>query len=218
MAADNSFATKVAEEARSSISNVVETHYAHKIHIDDAAGIYDCDCSGFVQYLLGRTAPDHLTTLLELGLRNPDKRPLAYNFYDFFHGLPTDESAGSNGWIQITRLEDATLGDIVAWKLHGPDEAGDTGHVFVVAEAPTPLTDDHGDNTHFAVKIYDASSTEHFNDSRSAGGKFHDGIGAGTIHIETNASGVPCQHRFGEATRYHTSPTAIGRIVPFPSG
>jgi hypothetical protein len=218
MAADSSLATKVAEEAVSSISNVVETHYTHKINIDDAAGIYDCDCSGFVEHLLCRIAPDHLAPLLKLSTGNKDKRPLAYDFHDFFHGLPTAESARTNGWLQITKLEDATRGDIVAWKLHGNNEPGDTGHVFVVAEVPTPLIGEHDGNVHFAVKVYDSSSEEHFNDSRSDGGKFKGGVGSGTLHIETDANGVPFRYRFGKAGQYRTAPTAIGRIEPFPSG
>ena len=218
MAADSSLANQVADEAVSSISNVVETHYTHKIHIDDAAGIYDCDCSGFVEHLLCRTVPDHLALLLELSTGNNDKRPLAYDFYEFLHVQPTTEAARTNGWLQITTLADAVPGDIVAWKLHGSNEPGDTGHVFVVAEVPTPLTAEQDGNVHFAVKAYDSSSKEHFNDSRSDGGSFKGGVGSGTLHIETDANGIPFRFRFGEATQYQTAPTAIGRVEPLTSG
>jgi hypothetical protein len=114
MAEDSNLAARVAGEAASSILNVFETHYTHEIHIDDAAGIYDCDCSGFVEYLLSRAVPNQLAPLQDLSTSNHDERPLAHDFYTFFYGLPTTESAGTNGWLQITTLEDTTRGDIVA--------------------------------------------------------------------------------------------------------
>lgn len=169
MAEDSNLATKVAGEAAFSILNVSETHYTHEICIDDAAGIYDCDCSGFVEYLLSRTAPNQLAPLRDL---STDERPLAHDFYTFFSCLPTTESAGTNGWLQITTLEDTTRGDIVAWNLHDSNEPGDTGHVFVIAEAPTPLIGGHDSSATFAVKVYDSSSKEHFGDSRGDGNDF----------------------------------------------
>lgn len=98
----------------------------------------------------------------------------------------------------------------MAWRLHGSNEPGDTGHVFVVAEMPTPLTSEHDGNVHFAVRVYDSSSKEHFNDSRSDGASFKGGVGSGTLHIETDANSIPFRFRFGEATQYQTAPTAIG--------
>jgi hypothetical protein len=88
MAEDSNLATKVAGEAASSILNVSETHYTHEICIDDAAGIYDCDCSGFVEYLLSRTAPNQLAPLRDLSTGNHDERPLAHDFYTFFPAYP----------------------------------------------------------------------------------------------------------------------------------
>jgi len=218
MAEDSNLATKVAGEAASSILNVSETHYTHEICIDDAAGIYDCDCSGFVEYLLSRTAPSQLAPLRDLSTGNHDERPLAHDFYTFFSGLPTTESARKNGWLQVTTLEDTTRGDIVAWNLHDSNVPGDTGHVFVVAEAPTQLIGGHDSSVTFTVKVYDSSSKEHFDDSRGDGNDFKGGVGSGTLHIQTDANGAPVRFRFSETTSYHTAPIAIGRIEPFPSG
>jgi hypothetical protein len=218
MAEDSSLAAKVAGEAASSILNVLKTRYTHEIHIDDTAGIYDCDCSGFVEYLLSRTAPNHLTPLRDLSTDNDDERPLAHDFYTFFSRLPTTESDGTNGWLQITTLGGTTRGDIVAWNLHDSNEPGDTGHVFVVAEAPTPLIGGHDSSVTFAVNVYDSSSKEHFNDSRGDGDDFKGGVGSGTLHIQVDAGGAPVRFRFSETSSYHMAPIAIGRIEPFLSG
>ena len=75
MAEDSNLATKVAREATSSILNVSETHYTHEICIDGAAGIYDCDCSGFVEHLLLHAAPNQLAPLRDLS-RKEKSAPL----------------------------------------------------------------------------------------------------------------------------------------------
>ena len=94
MAEDSNLAAKVAGKAASSILSVLKTRYTHEIRIDDTAGIYYCDCSGFVEYLLSRTAPNHLIPLRDLSTNNHDKRPLAHDFYTFFSRLTTTESEG----------------------------------------------------------------------------------------------------------------------------
>ena len=39
------------------LSGMRETHYQHSTHVDRAGGVYDMDCSGFVDYLMKRVAP-----------------------------------------------------------------------------------------------------------------------------------------------------------------
>ena len=215
MEPDSSFATKVAEEAASAISHIVETHYTHTIIIDHAAGIYDCDCSGFVEHLLSRTFSDHLTPLFELSAPN---RPQADIFYDFLASLPTAaQSAGINGWRQVITLEAVARGDVLAWKLHGSEERGDTGHVVVVAEVPTRLTGETDGAGQFALEVYDSSVIEHFDDSRGSGPSFKSGVGSGIIHIEVDAQGAPIAFQFHEAAQWHCVPIAVGRIEPFSS-
>ena len=62
--------------AQSIVSNHAETHYSYAIHIDPTVGVYDTDCSGFVDYLLKRSRP----TPTVLSPRNPvtfDRGPLS---------------------------------------------------------------------------------------------------------------------------------------------
>jgi hypothetical protein len=47
----------IAYAAEKLLDDVRETHYQHKTHVLQSAGIYDMDCSGFVDFLLKRVAP-----------------------------------------------------------------------------------------------------------------------------------------------------------------
>jgi hypothetical protein len=76
----------------------------------------------------------------------------------------------------------------------------------------------HDSSVTFAVKVYDSSSKEHFDDSRGDGKDFKGGVGSGTLHIQTDANGAPVRFRFSETTSYHTAPIVIGRVEPFSSG
>lgn len=92
---ETSLAAKLADEAADTVANLVETHYTHEIFIDDADGVYDCDCSGYVEHLLAGMAVRHLSLIRE-GIG--DTRPLAADFHAFFAKLPKTESNVTNGW------------------------------------------------------------------------------------------------------------------------
>ena len=224
---DSSLAGQLADLAASSIADVVETKYVHDIHIDAAAGIYDCDCSGFVEYLLCIIALNHLRPLRDVGNKNPNNhagRPLAHDFYTFCSGLPTTASSVDHGWRQITTLAETKRGDIVVWSLHDSDEPGDTGHVFIVAEQPTSLAgddeddEDDGSSSSFAVAVYDSSNIPHYADSRAHGQRYRDGIGSGVIRVDVDDASRPIGFQFNAGNKHHNQPIAIARIVPFSEG
>jgi hypothetical protein len=54
-------AEQAAWHAEFSVNNLQQTAYQHaeNISIDVDRGRYDCDCSGFVSFVLERAAPDH---------------------------------------------------------------------------------------------------------------------------------------------------------------
>lgn len=209
IAEDTSLAAKLADEAADTVANLVETHYTHKIFIDDTDGIYDCDCSGYVEHLLARIAVRHLTPIRE---STSDTRPLARDFYAFFAKLPKVESNVTDGWLQIATLAETNRGDIIAWSLHDPN-TDDTGHVFIVADTPTQI-----DDKSFSVKLYDSSANEHFEDSRGKGPEFKGGIGTGSIHMTIGADGAPTGFRFNEKASHHEAPIAIARAQRFSAG
>jgi hypothetical protein len=100
---------RTADEARHIIDSVQQTDYQHNIHIVAAEGIYDCDCSGFLEYVLSRVAPQHLK---QIPLSPGETRPLAHDFAKFFRSRPLETA---EGWRQIRHLHDARRGDLIAW-------------------------------------------------------------------------------------------------------
>jgi hypothetical protein len=190
----------IAEAAENLIGDIRETHYQHKTCVVPAEGIYDMDCSGFVDYLLKRVAPQQYANLpIETG----HARPRAAMYFDLFHGLPENPAPG---WKSIDRLADAQRGDIIAWSLEAPTQKpGDTGHVVVVASPPVPAN-----QREYRVEVYDSSGIHHDDDSRP---KATSGIGKGVITFKVDERGIPVGFQFNSLAHFHLEPIAIGRLV-----
>jgi len=193
---------QVAGETIRILGNMQQTRYQHNIYIDETAGTYFVDCSGFVSYILERVAPNHLSLI---SFDPPETRPLAQDYYNFFSSLPTETT---NGWRQILTLAHARSGDLVAWALAPPNE--DTGHVFVVAADPVQISEDT-----YSVEAYDASDILHYDDSRGPGKRFQTGVGSGTFHIQINGGGSPIAFQFGPGDPVVPNSIAIGRCEGF---
>ena len=82
---------QLASKAEFIVANLEETHYQHTDNIDTGAGVYDCDCNGFVGFVLESVAPDRYAM-------NPKEanqpRPRASEYYKFFASL-TPELPGA---------------------------------------------------------------------------------------------------------------------------
>jgi hypothetical protein len=97
----------IADAAEKLLGAIHETHYQHRTYIVESAGIYDMDCSGFVDFLLKRVAPEQYVCLpIEPG----HARPRAAMYFELLSGLPGNRVPG---WNPIDRLADAQRGDIV---------------------------------------------------------------------------------------------------------
>ena len=190
----------IAEAAENLIGDLRETRYQHQTYVVPAEGIYDMDCSGFVDYLLKRVAPQQYANLpIETG----HARPRAAMYFDLFHGLPENPAPG---WKSIDRLADAQRGDIIAWSLEAPTQKpGDTGHVVVVASPPVPAN-----QREYRVEVYDSSGIHHDDDSRP---KATSGIGKGVITFKVDERGIPVGFQFNSLAHFHLEPIAIGRLV-----
>jgi hypothetical protein len=208
MAASESLALMLADQAADVLANVKETRYVHTIYVDTVAGIYDVDCSGFASWLLQQIASNHLQ---QIPVDASAHRPLAHNYYEFFASRSND---AEQGWQQISGLADAREGDLVAWKLADTPHGGDTGHVFVVHATPVP----NPDGT-LRIHAIDASDVKHFDDSRGTGpGQFATGVGSGFIHFQVDGDGNPTAFQFNANETPVTAPIAICRIQPLGSG
>lgn len=202
-AKEASTAGQIAGEAERILSNVVETRYQHTTDIQPDTGIYYCDCSGYVSYVLQQIAPKHLQAIPKES--NWD-RPRAFKYYQYFASLASN---ASGGWHPIHHLMDSLPGDILAWEettVDPPPPNMDTGHVLILAEEPKLL-----DNGVMSVAVYDSSDVLHFEDSRDQDGEFESGVGAGVLRFKTDSTGHPTAVQFNAQRSFHNHPIAIGR-------
>lgn len=197
----------IAAKAESVVNTLTQTDYQHVEKIDASAGVYDCDCNGFVSYILSNTVPQQYALIPK---EVNQLRPRAFKYFNFFASL-TPESTG--GWSRVDRLQDARRGDVMAWRFPTIHPDIDTGHVMLLAESPTL---DHS-GEFFAVRIYDSAAKAHFDDTRMPGGqpspKGKTGVGSGFINLQVDGEGRPIAYLFAPPAdaEYSYRPIAIGR-------
>jgi len=190
----------LADAAQRLLSDVRETHYQHKTHVDRTEGVYNMDCSGFVDYLLKRIAPRQFG---QLPIESGHARPRAAMYFQLLHRLREQPLPG---WEAIRQLAHARRGDIIAWELQAStQEPGDTGHVVIVAADPIQET-----QIICRVEVYDSSGIHHDDDSRL---EHTSGVGKGIITFRVNESGEPISFQFNSRAHFHDEPIAIGRLV-----
>jgi hypothetical protein len=200
---------EIAAKAEEIVNTLTQTDYQHKDNIVPATGVYDCDCNGFVGFVLQSTAPNHLAKVTK---ESNQPRPRAFEYFTFFASL-TPNSSGD--WKRVDRLEDANRGDIIAWRFPTLEPHKDTGHVVILAE--TPRLAATGD--FFTVRIYDSAIEAHFDDTRKPGGNPSPtgatGVGSGILNFKVDGAGRPLAYLFAPplTAQYSYRTIAIGRAV-----
>jgi hypothetical protein len=198
----NAASKSVYDEAMRILSSIQSTKYEHTTNIDEKEGRYYCDCSGFVGYVLNRTVSKDDRSG---PLHNGDRRPVAAEFERHFEAAPT-KSSRSTLWQQVTRLEDARPGDVIAWRLAVP-KPNDTGHVVIVAEQPVVENDG-------IVKVVAIDSTV-LPSADITADKGKTGIGRRTMWFTVDQEGRPSGYIRGSRTATPKTDTiAIGRPLP----
>ena len=197
-------ARTIADFAETLVDTLTQTDYRHRDRIDAAAGVYICDCSGFVGYVLGQTAESHFGLVLKETGRS---RPRAFSYYDYFASL-TPESGPD--WRRVDFLADARRGDIVAWRFPTIEKGRDTGHVVFLAETPT--LDASG--AFYVARVYDSAAKAHFDDTRPSP-KGDTGVGSGVLRFKLDGAGRPIAYLFAPpaTAQYSYRPIAIGRAL-----
>ena len=179
--------------------------YSHVTRVDEAAGRYDFDCSGMVSWVLRRAAPRAQGAVAWGLTRQP---PLARDYYQRI--AATRAGRDRYGWRRIERVADAQPGDVIAWIKPREIRSPNTGHVAFIVDAPRAVP---GSADRFLVRIADASSFQHQDDTRAGAGRT--GYGRGTILVVTDAQGAPIAYGWaGERSRWvFETRIAIGRPV-----
>lgn len=214
---------RIYEKADEIFANVTVNHYQH-VHenADQQITFSDnshcsvlTDCSGFVSYLLNAIAPKQYQTVLQITRRS---HPRARDFATFITSLTPEKS--ENGWMRLTNFRDLRRGDIIAWaKQVDPDVASDkkahSGHVLVVAEQPTIVSESEVRTSeaevragnlekpqeleefqvekfrYVTVSVIDSSSVKHFSPETlppNASQRTRDGVGKGNIRLILNSA------------------------------
>jgi hypothetical protein len=169
-------------EVRGELAAMHTTRYQHNTEVNTARGEFFYDCSGFLDYALGRAAP---TDLSALPVNIKAHRPLAR---DFEHHLrqAANGVGGGGPWRTVASVAELRPGDVIAWLEPADSKTRNTGHVLVVLRAPEPNPRRANE---WLVEIADSAISPHANDSRRAdqGG----GLSSGTVGLSVDGSGRP---------------------------
>lgn len=195
-------AARLVQEDERQLSIMRSTHYQHKTDVDEGAGRFDYDCSGFLDYVLRSVAPD---AYKELPVSKPSaKRPLAQDFYALFSGL----AQPSGSWSTVPKASELEPGDIVSWLRPPDNDSNNTGHVMLVRAKPSRNPQESDE---LLVPVIDSTSSPHAADSRAKG---QTGLGSGTIGLIVDAAGRAVSYRWrgGLSRREEITPIALGRL------
>jgi hypothetical protein len=122
---------------------------ANQVRIVDDRLVAQTDCSGFISYVLSKSAPLHYKAVMEFarrqyvegqkqkGLPVEDGKPFypdAKDYADFFATL--DANTTKHGWVAVDSVWDLQQGDIIAWGKDGWNGNGNSGHIAMVIEPP----------------------------------------------------------------------------------
>ncbi len=138
--------------------------YNHNTKVDIAKGQFEFDCSGLVNWILQQTAP---TAYAELKA----ERPRVIEYVKALKAIPYDKP--SPGWRRVKKIEDAEPGDVIAWPTPDWYPSDASGHMGIVYGKPEKVSGG------YLIRIADATSYPHGEDSREGG----TGFGFGTILV-----------------------------------
>ncbi len=168
----------ILERLKRIFETLSESKYSHETLVDERAGRYEFDCSGLVSWVLRRTAPGAHGVVVG---RSRNGRPLARDYYrEIAATRPGPRTP--RGWARVTRVDEASAGDVIAWLKPEEVRSTNTGHVAFLLAAPRPTDLIPGG---FLLRIADASRYQHDDDDRSQSGRT--GFGSGTILVVADA-------------------------------
>jgi hypothetical protein len=187
------------EEVERELNAMRVTRYQHTTAVDEGRGSYFYDCSGLLDYAMGRVRPADLTPVPHI-----KARPLAADIEGYLHrGL----TGPIEGWQALARVDALGPGDVVAWQATEDSTTGDTGHVMVVLAGPTQNS---ARAAEWLLRVADSTLNPHALDSRRPGTT---GLGTGTIGLLVDERGAPTAFYWRGGVSQQAKPTqiALGR-------
>jgi hypothetical protein len=183
-------------EAYREVEGMHESKYAHTTKVDEATGTFEYDCSGFLDYALGRVDPQALKDLPT----STKNRPLAG---DIVRGIDAAAHGKSGAWRSVRTVRDLVPGDVVAWLSTDRSTNGDTGHAMIALTTAYQNPKRPGE---WLLDIADSTDHPHAKDSRKDGDT---GLGTGTIGLVTDKAGHPTAFYWRGGLSPHQVPTQI---------
>ena len=197
-------------EAQRELATMKSSHYQHHTDVDESKGVFNYDCSGFIDYALQKVAP---AAYAEISISKPSsQRPLAQDFYNLFARSRSVRLAKSTSktshWQQVPKVDRLQAGDIVAWLRPPESDSNNTGHVMIIASGPR-INPDRADE--ILIPVIDSTSSPHANDTRRQG---ETGLGRGTIGAIFNDRGKAIAYRWrgGLSQQAQATDIAFGRL------
>lgn len=182
-----------------------QTRYQHATVVRERDGVFLWDCSGMTAWVLRRAAPRAMAAIAR-------ERPVARDFVRAIERAPTTGAASARrgAWQRVDHIASAQPGDVFAWRRPRGFPSRNTGHVGFVVEAPLPVPAIPGA---YAVRIADATSWGHQDDTRRADGV--GGFGMGTLVFLTDGEGHGTHYGWygTRSDGYVTTPIFFGRVT-----
>ena len=170
--------TLLLGEVQRELAAMRRTRYQHTTRVDEASGTFFYDCSGLLDYAMGRARPADAHALPT----STKTRPLAGDIERYLHQGLTQPI---QGWQALTRVDELGAGDVIAWQATEDSTTGDTGHVMIVLSAPTRNSTRPAE---WLVPVADSTISPHAADSRQPRTT---GLGTGTIGLMVDARDAP---------------------------
>ena len=191
--------TALVEEVQRELNVMRVTRYQHTTTVDESSGSYFYDCSGLLDYAMGRARAADLQPI-----PHTKARPLAADIEGYLHRGPTGPI---ESWEALARVDALSPGDVIARQATEDSTTGDTGHVMVVLEAPALNS---ARAAEWLVRVADSTLSPHALDSRHPGTT---GLGTGTIGLLVDDRGAPTAFYWRGGVSPQAKPTriALGR-------
>ncbi len=192
-------------EAQRELAVARHTAYAHTTGVDEAAGRFVFDCSGFVGYALRNAVPDAFAELQAA----TSVRPTSRDFVRFVQSL--EARTTPSRWRRVSRVDELQPGDIVAWLRPQGSRARVTGHVMIVAAAPYEYPEGSGE---YVLRIIDSSGSRRAPLGNTGTARRMTGLGVGRVVLVSGSDGAPVGFRWvaGGRARTYRSPVALAHL------
>lgn len=160
---------------------------------DISKGIYEIDCSRFIDHLLERATPAAYACMVH---HTGVAKPTSADYFSFFRQLPHEKIWHS--WYRVPTVFDLQPGDVLVFRGLTPDLRRAANHIMLVVDQPKrqgKLSDV------FLLRIADSAPIPHSHDTRP---KNTSGIGIGTLLLKVDpTTGEPEAYSWGLSKRWN---------------